>query len=90
MNEFFAWAGAFWMITIGSIFLFSFGYGAASAVSNKVTSYYEARDPNWNKRGFIGCVDGHLRVENIDIKNLHVPEGEFVINLKSEFCDANR
>lgn len=68
-----------------AILIGAFGYGAASVVSDKVVAYKEARDPNWNKRGYIRCVDGRIEIGNIDIS---APAGEWspIVDLSKITC----
>jgi len=43
----------------------AFGYGSFHAISESYRQYVQ--NEAWNKRGFIGCVDGHVEVRDIDI-----------------------
>lgn len=54
-------------IVIAAVLLFAFGVGVSQPITDAVVQWKEARDPGWNKRGRIACVDGAITVSNIDI-----------------------
>jgi hypothetical protein len=50
--------------------------------------YYYPYTSNWDKRGYLGCIDGKMWLKNLDIDatTLNIPEGEYIIDLNREWC----
>ena len=55
-------------LAIGCLLLFSFGYGAADAIAYRIKQHIESAE--WNQRGYIKCVDGHIEIGNFDVEGI--------------------